>query len=540
MPPPPDAFQLSYVLEGQAIARAFRQSPVVIGRESGCDLVLPLPFVSRRHARIEWRGAQWFISDLESRSGTSVNGRTVADCPLMPEDQIVLGNTPPLALAMHFQSGPRKDDAAGEVVFDDRFQRADVSLSIQVDPYDHAPAVPSAQQLVGPLAVAGLFQRLVEFMLTDASLGQLLEKALDLALAAMAVEQGCVCLCEADLAAIALSVSRAQSGAAAAGLAVSRSIARECLATRQAILVTRPCADTRFAHAASIAGADVQAAICAPLCHAHWVQGFIYLDTRSPDCRLGAADLELLAALAGLVAVGIQQSRLREEILRQQGMRARLARYSSPQVVERILARERSTSSAMLVEQREVSVVFGDLSGFTSLSEDLPPAHVAQLLNDVFEQVSQAVFRHEGTLDKFMGDGLMAVFGAPLPQPDHARRAVAAALLIQEQMDRFNALRRGLPPLAMRIGINSGPAVAGDIGSLARRDYTVVGDTVNIASRLQSSVAQPGQVVIGPATYAAVRAVFPCAALPLVQLKGKQQPLQPYVVEHLHRDSQTA
>ena len=122
------------------------------------------------------------------------------------------------------------------------------------------------------------------------------------------------------------------------------------------------------------------------------------------------------------------------------------------------------------------------------------------LRDEVFEAMTEEVFKGDGTLDKFMGDAVMVFFGAPLQQDDHAERAVKVALGMQRCIEEFNARHPDMKPLGIRIGINSGPAVVGDIGAFRRRDYTVIGDTVNTASRIESTVARVGQVVIGPAT----------------------------------------
>ena len=184
----------------------------------------------------------------------------------------------------------------------------------------------------------------------------------------------------------------------------------------------------------------------------------------------------------------------------------------------------------MIAEELEVSVLFLDLSGFTALSENLSPGDVIKLLNGVFGRFTAAVFQHEGTLDKFMGDGMMAIFGAPLPQEDHAVRAVNAALLMQDKLAEFNASTEDAD-IRMRIGINSGLVTAGDIGSPDRKDYTVIGDAVNVASRLESAVAKPGQIVIGPRTHELLAGAIPCTELTEAQLKGRLKAVIPYLVQ---------
>jgi adenylate cyclase len=175
-------------------------------------------------------------------------------------------------------------------------------------------------------------------------------------------------------------------------------------------------------------------------------------------------------------------------------------------------------------------VLFADIVGFTTMSEKMIPAAVALLLNDYLTRMTEVIFRYEGTLDKYIGDAIMAVFGAPLDMPDHAERAIRVALEMQERLGEWNSEHKDGPNLRIRIGINSGKAVAGEIGSINKREYTVLGDTVNTASRLESGVAKPGTVVIGENTYALADGKFECRPLGSFSLKGKEREVRVYEV----------
>jgi adenylate cyclase len=164
------------------------------------------------------------------------------------------------------------------------------------------------------------------------------------------------------------------------------------------------------------------------------------------------------------------------------------------------------------------------------MAETMSASSVAVLLSDYLGRMTEVVFDEEGTLDKYIGDAIMAVFGAPLDMPDHAARAIRAALAMRERLAEFNASRSEGPDFRIRIGINSGKVVACEIGGRNKREYTVLGDTVNIASRLESSVAKPMMIVVGENTYAAVEGQFEMRPLGKATLKGKQQEVVAYEV----------
>jgi adenylate cyclase len=271
--------------------------------------------------------------------------------------------------------------------------------------------------------------------------------------------------------------------------------------------------------------------MCAPLWNKDQVIGIIHVDSPMLTNCFTVNDLDLLTALANYAAVAVERARLNQKIVAEERKRERLGRFLSPQVTSRILAASDTTGSELgAPEVREVSILFADISGFTSMSEKMSPSAVALLLNDYLSRMTEVIFKYEGTLDKYIGDAIMAVFGAPLDMPDHAQRAIRTALEMQERLAEWNAERKEGPEFRVRIGINSGKAVAGEIGSVNKKEYTVLGDTVNTASRLESSVAKPGGVVIGQQTLALVEGRFECRPLGRFALKGKEKEVLVYEV----------
>jgi class 3 adenylate cyclase len=311
---------------------------------------------------------------------------------------------------------------------------------------------------------------------------------------------------------------------------ISRSILQEAVRVQRAMLVASVADDPRFDAAASIQQMGIRSAICVPLYHQGQVAGVIYVDSQGDAGPLRSRDLEVLTVLGLMVASGIAQIALRGDVARERTMRQRLARYNSPQVVEQIMKLTPRQEGEMLADEYEVSVLFADLTGFSALAESWSAAETVRVLNLVFERWTANVFQRDGTLDKYIGDAVMAVFGAPLRQGDHALRAVATALAMQQTLDDLNRSRPGEPPLQLRVGINTGRVIAGDIGSPLHKAYTVIGDAVNIASRLETSVALPGQIVIGQATYEQAREQYVCQPLGEIQLRGKRHAIRAYRV----------
>jgi len=187
--------------------------------------------------------------------------------------------------------------------------------------------------------------------------------------------------------------------------------------------------------------------------------------------------------------------------------------------------------------QMEISVLFADIRGFTTIAEQLPPSEVVEVLNQYLDSMEEEVFKQRGTLDKYTGDGMMVIFGAPLEQPDHAERAVRAALGMQRAAAEVSRRRGDVGwKAAYGIGIATGPAVVGHIGSKRRLDYTAIGDTVNLASRLEG-IAPPATILVNRATYEAVRDVAIVEELEPVTVKGKKKPVVVYKVLGLREDA---
>jgi adenylate cyclase len=218
-----------------------------------------------------------------------------------------------------------------------------------------------------------------------------------------------------------------------------------------------------------------------------------------------------------------------EDISQEKRMKSTLYRYMTPNVAERVMAQ--GEDALMVGERKEVTILFSDIRGYTTLTENLGAAEVVSLLNQYFETMVEAVFNHEGTLDKFIGDALMAVFGAPLPLENHAWMAVRAALDMRRRLEKFNHHRRmaNQPQIKIGIGISSGDVVSGNIGSHKRMDYTVIGDGVNLSSRLEGVTKEYGcDIVLSEFTYNMCRDRIWVRELDQIRVKGKHEAVKIY------------
>jgi class 3 adenylate cyclase len=247
------------------------------------------------------------------------------------------------------------------------------------------------------------------------------------------------------------------------------------------------------------------------------------LRVRLPAAALGVV---LLAAVTAAVSDAVHNL---VALHRESVAKERLGRFFAPEVVARVEAAPEVVLGAV---EREVTVLFSDISGFTRMSSGMTPHEVVRLLNDYFPGMVEIVFRHGGTLEKYIGDALLAIWGAPVPMPDHADRALRTAVEMQHAVRELNARWKGeaRPPIDIHIGLNSGHVAAGHIGTEQYLQYACIGDTTNVSSRV-CSAAEAGEIVVSAATRAALTGGgFELEALPPVSAKGKDAPLDVYRV----------
>jgi len=520
------AYFIKYSDETGPKTHEFSSGELILGRAPDCQVVLKDFGISRQHAKLIADPGGVRIMDLGSKNGTKINGNLITQAPLREGDKFSLGS-----LEILFGK-----TAEAKVAFDDEPIEASGTIVRSVGDLSKLLAVESkpkpgqtasaASEIARANQILKVLTRVAETLVASRPVEEVLQQVMDIVFESIPAERGFLMLAgeEKDARTLTAKVTKYRHKSNDRGkITISKTIAQRVLSDRVAILTSDALADARFNSGDSIRINQIRSAMVAPLWNREEVIGIIHLDTSALTHAFTENDLDLLSALANFAAVAIERSRLNEKIAMEEKKRERLGRFLSPQVASRIIATNDSQGFELgEPEVREVSVLFADIVGFTSLSEKLTPSAIALILNDYLSRMTDAIFMYEGTLDKYIGDAIMAVFGAPLDMPDHAARAVKTAIEMRERLAEFNAERKTGPLLQIRIGINSGKAVAGEIGSVNKREYTVLGDTVNTASRLESSVAKPGLIVIGPNTFAAVDGLFNLRPMGEFTLKGKE------------------
>ena len=315
-----------------------------------------------------------------------------------------------------------------------------------------------------------------------------------------------------------------------APIQVSSTILAHIMKERASVLTHDASMDFAASKGKSMILNRISSAIVVPLMHEKEVLGALWLDSESL-AQFQQKDLELVTAVGNQAAMFIENNLLARKIEQEIVTRERFSRLLSPNVAEQVISGKLEIKKGG-VHVPECTVFNSDIRGFTRMSEGATAGVILELLNEYFELMVETIFKYEGTLDKFMGDGIMAFWGAPMSKPDDAVRSVQCALDQMEVLGRFNRKRveLGHPPLAVGMGIHTGPLVAGYVGSSKAMGYTVIGDTANTSARL-CGIALAGQVIVSEFALARLGPRFEVEELPPAHLKGKEKPLRIFNVK---------
>jgi adenylate cyclase len=492
--------------------------------------------VSKEHCQIELIEGQYVLRDLSSLNGTFVNGERIREHRLEPGDEITIGST--------------------RIVFEPEQTRGGVSIRslLRQEPREATNRFKIGDTDAGPLIRAKVSiladktffaEELIEddaFLRRDyeklrasyevtraielgTSITALCDKILEVAFRLVPADRGVVLLHNDQGRLEPVSVRTGEDVDPNQEVVVSKTVLDAVVREKEAVLSHDASADVRFQSAQSVIMQGIRSTMCVPLLHNETVLGVMMLDSKLATHAFTEKDLSLFETVASQAAIAVQNTLFAKKLEEEAIMRERFRRLLSPAIAEQVISGQLEVRKGG--ELRETTVLFADIRGFTGISESHEPQVVVDALNEYFERMVEIVFRHEGTLDKFIGDEMMVLFGSPVAHQDDPVRAVCAALEMQEALVSLNERHQahGLPPFEIGIGINTGEVVAGYIGSSQALEYTVIGDPVNTGSRL-CSLAKPGQILISEGTFDKLGGHFELRELPREQVKGKAHPIR--------------
>lgn len=535
-----------------------------VGRSEKNTFVLNDPDISRRHAQFETRGGLYYLKDLGSVNGTFVNGQKITEVLLRNGDEIKIGYTkffffldnhhvPSKGLLKGKQGIPlaktNEDDESiptNTLYFSLEqldFARSaeqqalgyirDKKTSTQHQLQESPPKLQEVKTRADDhdlIAKYAILFKISDMLIQPMNFNHLLERILELLMEIFPADRSFIFTYDPSNDELLLETQHPKAvnntPVDMTKMSISFTLLRDVLTKRVSIVTKDASMDKRFA-SESLHLANIRSAMLTPLIFKDQVFGVIQLDSLKLINAFSPEDLDLFVAVSRQIAVSMHSKRMDEQYLREKNFRDTLSRFHSPDVVEVLFRKGERANLDM--ENRTCTILFSDVKGFTSLSEKLPPMEIAGLMNEYFTLMAEVVFKFSGTLDKFIGDAVMAIFGAPIQREDDAIRAIKTAVAMQESIHEMNKMRPEESKFHVRIGINTGPCVAGLVGSPQRMEYTVLGDAVNTASRIESSTP-PGKIYISEATYFQIKNHFQTQELEPIIAKNKSQPVKIYEI----------
>lgn len=446
----------------------FHSSCLTLGSGADCDLVVA--GAAPLHARIERNDLGIILSDLGSPEGTFLNGKRIVRARLQPGDHIQLQTSP----ERKSSQSPTSQTVLGTKTF-------------SVKPL---PDYKSAQQenLVGAQGLLHLSAALAR----PGALEDKLDEILDFSLRLGSFDRASIWVVDPEQPGVFLHHRRRQAKGQAPA-EVSQTVLQQVM-RGEALVIQDAQLDQRVEHAQSIKIQNIRTCVGLPLATSNRTWGVLYLDSLQPKSLANSTEQEFLGGFAALAAVAIENGWLGAKAQKEALFKDRLARFFPPSTIDSILAK--SDTSYVHGAEMNVTILFCDIRNYTGISFEQPPAKVAAWINDYFSRIVPIVFRHEGTLEKYIGDAMLAIWGAPLAMSaaEQALHSCRAAQEIHQAVAEFAKLWPDLP-CQVGIGIHHGPAYVGTIGHESYLQYAALGSTTNLAARL-CSAAGPGETIL--------------------------------------------
>ncbi len=520
-----------------------RKQVITVGRHPDQDIQILDRVVSKAHCIVELINGRYSVHDSGSRNGTFINNvRISSRRPLAHGDEVCVGST-----RLRFIGDRPEDSLMTRVTFHEAPSDTDIRTRVSGE-YEHAflpeKQVKDTTALRRDYEKLRIAAELQEEIGLELELKPLLTKILDKAFEIFPADRGVILMRDDEEDGELLpKVYKSRKGRDKENaIKVSRAILREVCDEKAAVLSHDAMNDNRFTGSHSIILEGIRSTVSVPLLYKENLLGVIHLDSQNALGAFSEKDLQILTGFARQASINIQHSQLLRKMEAELLVRQNLQRLLSPQLVDEVINNQITIEKGG--EERIATTLFADIRGFTSMSEKREAQQLVTLLNNYFEVMVDVIFAHQGTLDKFVGDEIMAIWGAPVDVENAAEKSVACALAMRDALKQFNELRRmefeiaqesgtalqkEFSPLRIGIGVNTGRVIAGYIGSSKSLSYTVMGDPVNTASRF-CSIAGPGEIVVGRPTFELVEDKFEIIQRPAQRLKGKQDLVENFIV----------
>ncbi len=498
-----------------------------IGRHPDNTIQILDRIISKEHAHIVRQpDGSYVLNDLQSLNGTFCRGARISDLNLKDGDEISLGST-----RIVFSQSSTEENALNRVTIAPGLTESHIRQSITAGDGIFA----SERDITDERTLRRDYERLrighelAKAVGSELDLDKLLPKILDKAFELVGADRGVLLLMDSSGELVPSYVKSGEGKNDGDDIVLSKTVTAEVIQKKAAVLSSDATLDERFSGAHSIIMQGIRSTMTVPLLHSDEILGLMHLDSQIASNAFTDKDLQICIGMASQAAVAIQNARLAQRIEVEAQTRAQISRLIPPSVVEQVVAGE------LVIEKggrlSEITMLYSDIRGFTAMSDGAPPEEVVNTLNEYFEVMVEVLFRHKGTLDKFVGDEIIGLFGAPLDMADHEYISVCCAIDMLRSLTEFNRTRQAenQPPIHIGIGVNTGKVITGAIGSTKALQYTAIGDAMNVASRLVS-LAKPGEIIISELTYSRVADRIEAEPLPPVRVKGKAHEMRVFRV----------
>jgi adenylate cyclase len=492
-----------------------------IGRHPHNSIQILDRIISKEHATLtRLADGGFLLRDLQSLNGTFIRGDRVTERNLDDGDEITMGSTRLLFV------NRGENMALNRVTIAPGLTESHIRQRIAASTGEFLPE----RQIRDDAVLRRDYERLrighelAKAVGSELDLERLLPKILDKAFELVGADRGAILLMDKDE--LIPRYVKTRDGRSEDSIVLSRTVTAEVVNNKAAVLSSDATMDSRFSGAHSIIMQGIRSTMTLPLLHRDEILGIMHLDSQIATNAFTEKDLQICTGMAAQAAIAIQNARLARRIELEAKARAQISRLVPRTLVEQVIKGELTIEKGGRLS--EITMLYSDIRGFTAMSEGKPPYEVVNTLNEYFEVMAEVLDRHAGLLDKFVGDEIIGLFGAPIEMEDAPLKAVMCALDMLRSLREFNHTRQaeGQPPILIGIGINTGKVITGAIGADRNLlNYTAIGDAMNVASRLVS-LAKSNEIIISDATFDKVRAQVDAAEMPPQRLKGKSEEMR--------------